>query len=99
VFCESFAQLLIYLISITYELQPIQTQWFFTRKLLISLIKKRFSPKLKITEVIKNLEIIVITEEVNYDQISFSLGWREACVIRNIWHKQMSATKPLAIIC
>ena len=47
----------------------------------------------------KNLEIIVITEEVNYDQISFSLGWREACVIRNIWHKQMSATKPLAIIC
>ena len=48
----------------------------------------------KISKSLQNLEFIVITRKFNYYQTTFALGWREACVIRTTWHKQMSATKP-----
>ena len=48
----------------------------------------------KISKSLQNLEFIVITQKFNYYQTTFALGWREACGIRIIWHKQMSAIKP-----
>ena len=48
----------------------------------------------KISKSLQNLEFIVITQKFNYYQTTFALGWREACVIRTTWHKQMSAIKP-----
>jgi len=47
----------------------------------------------KISKSLQNLEFIVITQKFNYYQTTFALGWREACVIRTTWHKQMSAIK------
>ena len=47
----------------------------------------------KISKSLRNLEFIVITQKFNYYQTTFALGWREACVIRTTWHKQMSAIK------
>ena len=48
----------------------------------------------KISKSLQNLEFIVITQKFNYYQTTFALGWREACVIRTTWHKQMSAIEP-----